>query len=332
MEKRYLVFVSSTYTDLKEERQEVISALLRKNCFPVAMEYFPAMNRKSVDYIKEAIDQCDFCIFIVAGRYGSSQDENGVSMTEIEFDYAMKQKKPVNIYLYEGSPLPSNKIEETDQGKEKFKKFIEKMKRTEYAYDTWSNKDRLASNVKDGIDELKRNNEGVGWIRADESNNIKAVEILNLRNKIEALQRELEDWRSPTNHSDLSQGEDLFNLEFTYENSPRNGLGTRAVQSESSLNLSWNGIFKQIGPFMRFACDESSLLRSLSILVQKKTNHTTCGVIFSSLDTILNQFEMLGFISPSQSAHYSWELTASGAKYLSDLLAVRRENVHKHTE
>ncbi len=332
MEKRYLVFVSSTYTDLKEERQEVISALLRKNCFPVAMEYFPAMNRKSVDYIKEAIDQCDFCIFIVAGRYGSSKDDNGISMTEIEFDYAMKQKKPVNIYLYEGSPLPSNKIEETDQGKERLGSFINKLKATDYAYDTWSNKDQLASIVKDGIDELKNNNEGVGWIRADETNNIKAAEILTLRDHIEALKRELEAWRSPTNHSDLSQGEDLFKLEFNYEKFSRREFGTRAVRSDSSLNLSWNVIFKQIGPSMRFPCDESSLLRSLSILVQKKTNNTTCEVLSSSLETILNQFGILGFISPSQSARYSWKLTAFGTKYLNDLLAVRRVNIHEHTE
>ena len=34
MEKRYQVFVSSTYQDLQEERQEVMHALLEQDCIP----------------------------------------------------------------------------------------------------------------------------------------------------------------------------------------------------------------------------------------------------------------------------------------------------------
>lgn len=167
MEKRYQVFLSSTYTDLKEERQEVISALIKRKCFPIAMEYFPAMSRKSIDYIKDAIRECDFYILIVAGRYGSSLDENGVSLTEIEFDYAQELKIPTNIYLYDGPPLPSDKIEENDEGKKRLNTFIQKLKDTKLGYATWSNKDNLASEVKDGIEELKSSSSAVGWIRAN---------------------------------------------------------------------------------------------------------------------------------------------------------------------
>lgn len=167
MDKRYQVFLSSTYNDLKEERQEVISALIRRKCFPIAMEYFPAMSRKSIDYIKDAISECDFYILIVARRYGSSLDENGISLTEIEFDYAQKLGIPTNIYLYDGPPLPSDKIEDTDEGKKRLANFINKLKKTEFGYDTWTNKDNLASVVKDGIEELKKSAKAVGWIRGD---------------------------------------------------------------------------------------------------------------------------------------------------------------------
>jgi len=40
MDKRYQVFVSSTYEDLKEERQEVMHALLELDCIPAGMGYF----------------------------------------------------------------------------------------------------------------------------------------------------------------------------------------------------------------------------------------------------------------------------------------------------
>ncbi len=44
MEKKYQVFVSSTYKDLSEERQEVMQALLELDCIPVGMELFPAAD------------------------------------------------------------------------------------------------------------------------------------------------------------------------------------------------------------------------------------------------------------------------------------------------
>ena len=44
MEKRYQVFVSSTYADLQEERKTVMQALLELDCIPAGMELFPAAN------------------------------------------------------------------------------------------------------------------------------------------------------------------------------------------------------------------------------------------------------------------------------------------------
>jgi hypothetical protein len=42
MEKRYQVFVSSTFTDLIDERRAVMQALLELDCIPAGMELFPA--------------------------------------------------------------------------------------------------------------------------------------------------------------------------------------------------------------------------------------------------------------------------------------------------
>ena len=44
MDKKYQVFVSSTYEDLKMERQAVISCLLDMDCIPVGMEQFSASS------------------------------------------------------------------------------------------------------------------------------------------------------------------------------------------------------------------------------------------------------------------------------------------------
>ncbi len=44
MDKRYQVFVSSTFRDLIEERREVMQSLLEMDCIPAGMELFPAAN------------------------------------------------------------------------------------------------------------------------------------------------------------------------------------------------------------------------------------------------------------------------------------------------
>lgn len=44
LERRFQVFVSSTYLDLREARGEVMQALLELDCMPAGMELFPAAN------------------------------------------------------------------------------------------------------------------------------------------------------------------------------------------------------------------------------------------------------------------------------------------------
>lgn len=55
MERKYQVFISSTYEDLKTERQAAISCLLDMNCIPVGMEQFPASSLSQWEYIKKMI-------------------------------------------------------------------------------------------------------------------------------------------------------------------------------------------------------------------------------------------------------------------------------------
>ena len=85
MDVRYQVFVSSTFADLKDERQKVIQALMEMDCIPAGMELFPAANDEQWEFIKRVIDDCDYYILIIGGRYGSLTSE-GISYTEKEFD------------------------------------------------------------------------------------------------------------------------------------------------------------------------------------------------------------------------------------------------------
>src|SRR5450759_2359465 len=93
MEKRYQVFVSSTFTDLIDERRAVMQALLELNCIPAGMELFPASTDDQWTLIQRVIDDCDYYLVIVGGRYGS-MDVQGISYTEREYDYADPAPQP----------------------------------------------------------------------------------------------------------------------------------------------------------------------------------------------------------------------------------------------
>src|ERR1700730_5541122 len=99
MQTKYQVFVSSTYTDLVDERQDTLKSILDLGHIPVGMEGFFAADEEQLSYIKKIIDECDYYILVIAGRYGSI-DETGVSYTEKEYDYAVANGVTVLAFIH----------------------------------------------------------------------------------------------------------------------------------------------------------------------------------------------------------------------------------------
>ena len=99
MDKRYQVFVSSTFTDLIAERQGVLSAILEITHMPAGMELFPAGDASAWRLIQDVIDSSDYYVLIIGGRYGSL-DDTGLGYTEKEYDYAVSSKRPVIPFLH----------------------------------------------------------------------------------------------------------------------------------------------------------------------------------------------------------------------------------------
>lgn len=123
MDKKYTIFVSSTYEDLKMERQDVMQALLEIDCIPCGMELFPASDDEQFDFIKSVIDDCDYYVLIIAGRYGST-NKKGISYTELEFKYAQKKGIPIISFIHNNvDSIPSGKCETNVDSKKKLEAF-----------------------------------------------------------------------------------------------------------------------------------------------------------------------------------------------------------------
>lgn len=109
MNKKLQVFVSSTYTDLIEERQAAVEAILDAGHIPAGMELFKAGNESQLKTIYKWIDESDVYMLILGGRYGSIESKSGKSYTQLEYEYALSKNIPVFAVVLSESFL-TNKI------------------------------------------------------------------------------------------------------------------------------------------------------------------------------------------------------------------------------
>ena len=95
------IFISSTYEDLKEAREEAIKYIDRIG-HSVAMEKFFASSHQSKDVCLGKLQECDAVILILGFKYGSVDKTEGISFTEIEYNTAKTLGLPVFVFLRQG--------------------------------------------------------------------------------------------------------------------------------------------------------------------------------------------------------------------------------------
>lgn len=201
MDRRHQVFVSSTFDDLEEGRQEVATALLKSECFPAGMELFPAVDLEQFEYIKQVISESDYFLIVSAGRYGSIHPGTGLSYTEMEYDFALEMDKPIIRLLHKDpfTVLPGELIERTDKGKKKLRAFREKLK-TSRMVSFWTSPKDLGQQTTLAIVDIRRRRPSPGWVRGE---NALTIEVM----------RELEALRSAAAMAATQTAGQLVNFE-----------------------------------------------------------------------------------------------------------------------
>jgi len=342
MEKRYQVFVSSTYDDLQEERQEVMHALLELECIPSGMELFPAANEDQWTVIKRVIDDCDYYIVIVGGRYGSV-DKDGMSYTEKEYRYALEKGKPVIGFLHKSpGDLPAKKTEQLEDKKQRLGAFRELVGQKLCQF--WDSPADLGSKVSRSLIKLIKQHPAVGWVRADQvpSEDVNQ-ELLLLRKKIDELQRELAaaSTKAPSGSKELAQGDDEFTVFFSF-NTTVGPFPDEGEKHRAKCTLTWNDIFYVISPCMIEEAPQYQLPRILSRYIEQKTRSglqsqfkgadlSDFNIETDFFDTILVQLKALGLITKSGRAKSVkdtgtyWKLTPYGETIMTQLRAIRKK-------
>jgi hypothetical protein len=265
LEKRYQVFVSSTYQDLIEERIEVIQALLELDCIPVGMEYFPAADETQWDFIKKLIDESDYYIVIVAGKYGS-EDEKGKSYTQKEYEYALSKNIPIIAFLHKNiENLQSSRTEKDKKKIDKLEAFKEIVKKKLCKF--WTTPQELGAVVSRSLSQAKKNYPRTGWIRADMASDTSEKEIVQLYKKIEFLEKQLSENHMPIQSKieNLADGNEeiIVSMDIT------SGSWNSPKTERNTTSLTWNKVAFHLFPKLFEQVSETAFKSSISVFLKE---------------------------------------------------------------
>lgn len=196
MKRKLQVFVSSTFQDLIEERQAAVSAILKAGHIPAGMELFTSGDKSQMETIKKWIDESDVYMLVLGGRYGSLEPSSGVSYTELEYDYAVEQEKPLFSVVINEEALEA-KVKEHGTGMmekenpKQLKMFREKVLSNISSF--FDDHKDIKLCVHESLSDFSANRDLKGWVSADEVMDTQPLldEIGRLSKENDALKEKL---------------------------------------------------------------------------------------------------------------------------------------------
>ena len=329
MDKRYQVFLSSTYADLKDERQKVIQALMEMDCIPSGMELFPATDEEQWEFIKKVIDDCDYYLLIIGGRYGSINTE-GISYTEQEYDYAIEKGLKVIAFLHEDPDLiPAGKTEKDPDLSEKlmlFRSKVQKNRLVKY----WKTADALPSLVALSLMKTIKIYPAVGWVRATGAGSSELLsEINTLRKENEKLRANAQSYVAIENIAGLNESAELYGNYTVSRDLWADQFTTEQEQVWKHV-LTWNQIFALIAPYLFASPSTDSNMQEIlkkSVLEDARIHCSNSTLNNQVFQTVKIQFMVYGLVefAKKSGALFCWHITEKGKALMMELRVVKKE-------
>jgi len=338
--KRYQTFISSTYTDLVDVRRRVLEAVLKLKDFPAGMELFPAADEEAWSLIKNIIDNCDFYILIVAGKYGTLTVE-GISFTEREYNYAMSLGIPVLAFVVKDpNDLRFGDVEHDPEALHFLEEFRNRVMR-EHTVRFWASDTDLVLAIYESLIEARENYDRPGWIRAtDILTESDMATLLQLRDENSKLVTENERLKRGrvVPAANLAQGSDVVTIDFTALTPPPRIAAPSRIspitpRTLGKVDLTWNDIIAHLSPRMIGELPEATVYTSIEQLVRSKADIPSGSIVRvrrDILETIVTQLFALNVIQRSPQKHSVNDLktyltlTALGREQMIELRAIHR--------
>ncbi|WP_297338714.1 DUF4062 domain-containing protein [Pseudophaeobacter sp.] len=312
-EKRYQVFISSTFEDLREERRAVQDVVISTGDFPVQMESFPAADLDQFTFIKSLIDHCDYYVLIIAGRYGTMA-EDGMSYTEKEYRYAVSKGVPVLVMVHsDRGSIAANKSEQSEEGKKHLERFIHEASDGRLRK-FWNTTDGLKLAVREALDHSKATKPRVGWVRGDQISSLETLEELNEVRKENAMFRDaLGELEVDLPLPDLPAHDEQLEIDLIPNMSNSDYGGYAGYGSHMTIRCSWIAVFPHFftnlewkqsdwnGDDFYYVDDDDSCVKIGSALAAEVSNKDTTNsfkISHNTLKKLTSYFIELGVMRP----------------------------------
>ena len=345
MDKVYQVFVSSTYSDLRDERRRVSETLAKAGYIPAGMELFPATDQQQLEFIKRIIDRCDYYVVIIGGRYGSLADES-ISFTEKEYEYALERNIPVLAFVHSNpDDIPSGK---TDKDLDKIKKLDAFRTRlaTGRMIDFWSETNDLCTKIVIAVGQAITLKPGVGWVRGDQAIDPKVFQDLErLRGENELLKQKLatlneDEIKFP---AELAGPDEQITLDITVEDFQDDGGGGVAKKGTFSVSVkrtiasifasTYDVILKE--PSERTIGE--AIGKALCSELEGDSTYRRASISTAAVEKLRNHLEALGLVRAvgkytvshrggfeHRNDYIAWTVTDKARRYVTRMRAIQR--------
>jgi len=332
MAKKLQVFVSSTFSDLRDERQAAVAGVLLAGHIPAGMELFTAGDEAQLAVIKRWIYDSDIYMLILGARYGSIEPQSGLSYTELEYDYATELKKPSFAVVMDGALYRERVAACPDAGGEQHERFRAKV--LSRISSPFASVDQMKLGIVTALRDLSDRSGLVGWVRSTDLASVEPLirEISSLQAERDKLHAQLVARPQP----DLA-GRPLAGLDEAI--SVRVKYRSDSGDDTATATLTWGEIFGLIAPKLHeFPADstvasivgEYAAGKSGSYLGRNPRSFEVNPYVWG---TIRTQFEALGLVtfeyaqSISKTMHLYWHATEAGKRIGAQLRAVYSQKV-----
>lgn len=334
MDKRYQVFVSSTYADLKQERRRVIQALMEMDCIPAGMELFPAADEEQWEFIRRVIDDCDYYLIIIGGRYGSTTSE-GISYTEKEFDYAKEQGIKIIALVHEDpDSIPVSKSDIDPILREKLQSFRQKVA-TDRLVKFWKSAEELPGMVALSLSKTIKTYPAIGWVRASAvASEEMLIEINQLRKDNEQLRLTVSNLsREPTpTVEDMADFDDTYTVNGKVTKEHHYGGQLSYTHEIWNATLTWRQMFGLLAPYLIEKPNDTLVQKTLARYLADvaKVTGSSLSIDDQQFKTITIQLKALGLVRVDylktirNSMALFWSLTPMGEKVMMQERVVRK--------
>ena len=316
--KKYQIFVSSTYEDLKEERDQVIKAILEMGHIPVGMEMFSAADDEQWKIIQKHIDEVDYYVVLIAHNYGSVTD-NGISYTEKEYDYAVKMGIPVfGFIIHSDADWSANKMEQNPNKIESLNNFKDKVKTKTVSF--WNNKQDLYGSVSIALMKAFNTYERPGWTRSNESVGPDTMlELTRLSKENALLRKKLEETKGEVEQQ--TENEIYEVIKILKSNKTEIYLWNKTEDNWKSVGESnLYKIFNKIAPELIDECSIKQIARLIALGYDDVNLRKRFPVPSNHISSWLADLVSLELIKPSEKKHSVkdtneyWTLSEKGHK------------------